>query len=315
MAPKIVYLDQNKWIELNRAVHKLPKGESHRLLAYNLRDAVAQKKVRIPLSSAHIIETVKADDIEHRKRLATVMSDYSQGWMLAPSEYLVPLELSRAIARLFTGQSLERPTALGRGLPFAYGRAESDHPELQKSGMFDSPVGLAVALSAIDTFSDETHRKIVVDEYQQIAIQYAQDVERERTVTAKKRSKDYKKRLYAAHLTYVLQHQMEAALAAYGKSFQDLLRLGKKTLMAFLEDIPCLDVNIELNTARNEFQQKRIDPNDMADIDFLSVAIPYCDIVITERFWVDLARRRKLDEKYKTVMLSDLTGLEHYLVM
>ena len=52
---------------------------------------------------------------------------------------------------------------------------------------------------------------------------------------------------------------------------------------------------------------------DDRDIGFLSLAIPSCDAVITEAFWVDLARRRGLNERYETVLLSDLTDLTSFI--
>jgi hypothetical protein len=53
--------------------------------------------------------------------------------------------------------------------------------------------------------------------------------------------------------------------------------------------------------------------NDLTDLLFLAVAIPYCDIVVTERFWADIARRTTLLETYSTVVLTNLAELPDYL--
>lgn len=63
---------------------------------------------------------------------------------------------------------------------------------------------------------------------------------------------------------------------------------------------------------RDELRSREIDANDVMDVSFLSVAIPYCDIIVTEQFWVDLAKRNRLDQAYCTILLTDLAGLEQH---
>ena len=126
-------------------------------------------------------------------------------------------------------------------------------------------------------------------------------------------SKSSRKRAYVADLTYYLQPELAKVLASYKQTFGDFLDLDKKRSKAFFEGVPTLIVEIELATERDEHWDKEVDPNDMTDISFLSVAIPYCDIVVTEKFWTDLARRKKLHEKYDTAILSDLLELGSYL--
>ena len=83
--------------------------------------------------------------------------------------------------------------------------------------------------------------------------------------------------------------------------------------MAFFADVPTLDVETELAVARNEDWNKGIHTNDSDDIAFLSVAIPYCDIVVTEKYWRHRVKTAKLNKKYETIILDDLLDLERYL--
>lgn len=64
---------------------------------------------------------------------------------------------------------------------------------------------------------------------------------------------------------------------------------------------------------RDEQRSREIDANDVMDVSFLSVTIPYCDNIVTEQFWVDLAKRNRLDQAYCTILLTDLAGLEQHL--
>lgn len=50
-------------------------------------------------------------------------------------------------------------------------------------------------------------------------------------------------------------------------------------------------------------------PNDIHDIDALSVAIPYCDIVVTERHFCTQVSRTPLATRFNTVILPKLEEL------
>jgi hypothetical protein len=53
--------------------------------------------------------------------------------------------------------------------------------------------------------------------------------------------------------------------------------------------------------------------NDFIDLVNLSIAIVYCDIVVAEKLWIDMARRARLDELYGTVLLTDVAALPRAL--
>lgn len=61
-------------------------------------------------------------------------------------------------------------------------------------------------------------------------------------------------------------------------------------------------------------KDKPLHKNDYFDIMHLSAMLPYCDIVITEKKWVDLAKQAKLDKIYNTKLLSDIRLLPNILL-
>ncbi len=77
----------------------------------------------------------------------------------------------------------------------------------------------------------------------------------------------------------------------------------------FLASISSLQVQAKLTLQRYKDTNKPFHRNDIKDIAFLSTAIPYCDVVVTERSWRDLACRERLDEIFQTEILSDATQL------
>jgi hypothetical protein len=59
--------------------------------------------------------------------------------------------------------------------------------------------------------------------------------------------------------------------------------------------------------------QKVWKPNDLQDISTLGVAVPYCDAVATERRWVNMLRRRKIDAEYNSTLIGSPDDLVDYL--
>lgn len=47
----------------------------------------------------------------------------------------------------------------------------------------------------------------------------------------------------------------------------------------------------------------------MIDLAFLAVAIPYADVLVTEKMWTGAAKQRRLDLSYDTKVTSDANYL------
>jgi hypothetical protein len=99
------------------------------------------------------------------------------------------------------------------------------------------------------------------------------------------------------------------ALSCAGIGNEEFLSLSADEMMDFLFDLPSRHVDYELHRLRHEDPQLKREVGDLEDLAALSVAVAYCDIVVTERHWVHLARRAGLDERYNTRMLSNVCDL------
>lgn len=111
----------------------------------------------------------------------------------------------------------------------------------------------------------------------------------------------------------ILQKELNTQLALEKQNFENFLGLGTDGLLEFFSCVPCLDVEIELATERDKNLSKEISPHDLVDVSFLNVAIPFCNVVVADKYWVDIAKRKKLDKKYNTILLGDLLELNRYL--
>lgn len=78
----VIYLDQNKWIQVSRAIHR-PELVHEPELAPTLRliGLARAKNVILPISSGHWIETASVYG-ERRSRLAAEMVGLSRGWIM-----------------------------------------------------------------------------------------------------------------------------------------------------------------------------------------------------------------------------------------
>ena len=113
-----VYLDQNKWIDLARALYGDERGVPFRDAATVICTAVEAGHVSLPLSSGHMFETRKRRKAESRQSLASVMATVSKNHALAPPWVLLPGELDRAMRRRYG-----RPTTPLPLQPFGWGLA------------------------------------------------------------------------------------------------------------------------------------------------------------------------------------------------
>jgi len=85
--------------------------------------------------------------------------------------------------------------------------------------------------------------------------------------------------------------------------------VSQKGVYDLLENIPTALCLFTLIYERDQQLQRPIQVNDFNDIWFLSLAIPYSDIVVTEKMWTSIAKRTKLDKKCKTIILSSIKEL------
>jgi len=318
MKPTLIYLDQNHWISLGCAYHHRPDGEKYAALLEKVQLASQAQLALFPLSSAHFIETGKRGDSNSRERLAQVMAEISQGWMLAPPDYLVPGQLRVVIADILNKQKLSWPIALGRGVAFASGEHETMHVKLgisyDQALQWQEISATAEELIRCLVGKDENLRRRAVESFNQRANTYAKNVEDMRVI-GKPFSKAERKRAYVADLTIRLQKEITKQLALEGQSFEKFLAMGEHWLLDFFSRIPCLNVEIELVTERDEDLSKATSPHDLVDIPFLSVAIPFCNVVVADKYWVEIARRKELDRKYNTIVLDDILELDQYLAI
>jgi hypothetical protein len=311
---KRVYLDQMKWIDLARADTLLVA-----------RRGVDNGLVSFPLSSIHYIETAKRRDERSRRALARTMATLSRFHTIASPRALVPPEIDLALHRRFGRPTNPRapeafgvgvahalnieadPCALPEGLPIDPQLARNLEAQMASLYEWYALAGLPPGLEVDQGFYDRWQTDVATDlAAQQEALRVVRTRdgwhvgERSRRVATA-----------AAFLGW--QDEMSEALARAELGWDDVFSLDYGGMTALLETMPTIHVASELQRQREAAANSPWSSHDVADVFFLMGAVVYCDIVVTERQWVDLIRRSGLDDLHGTVMLSDLGELPQYI--
>lgn len=308
----IVYLDQNKWIDLSRAYHGMTEGKKFQDVLTKIQTAVSNKSVIFPLSFQHYFETNKDPDVERRKRLARVMAEISQGISISPQERTMQWELEKALAKLYNEPIPKTLSMFGYGFPCALG-ISTEVPTDQFDETRDKITSFETTFNLL-VEDDNDEFNAWAQEFETTHSELASKLEEFRE-KVKNLDKLSRKRAYVVHLATALQEEITEALSYFNKTPQELFSIGAEKLDSFWEDVPTLHVEIELNMGRNEqWRDRKIQPNDATDIAFLSTAIPYCDVLVVEKPFHNLIKQNELDKTYKTRVFSNINDLEGILM-
>ncbi len=309
---KYIYLDQMHWIALAKARRRRSRPSDCTTVLDAAREAVANERAVFPLSFAHLIETARAPRPDQRTDLATLMTALSVGVVLRWSRPLVEFQLRNAVRRLFDHPVLQgEPSPFGRGIEDVFCvdlLARTDIPA-ERAARFRRGLDTPAAWISLLSYEDEASRKAGIDSTDRTAKEAIETYERRRAAW----SGESTRRAYAAALTRTFWVELQRSLQEIGHTVEEWGNVGPSRLMEFWESIPSLHVEMELHTQMHRQKSKAWTTHDDRDIEFLALAIPSCDVVVTEKFWVDLSHRRKLHDRYGTVLLNDLTDLTRHL--
>jgi len=76
----------------------------------------------------------------------------------------------------------------------------------------------------------------------------------------------------------------------------------------FLENIPTLNVELKLAISR-EAQTGSLKANDLGDVENFYTSIPYADVIVAEKNFVNLAKQTKLDKEYGVKLYTNFEDL------
>jgi hypothetical protein len=319
-----VYLDQNKWIDLARAETGHPGGAGFVDTLAALKKAAEERRARFPLSSAHYYETGKQHDGKKRMQLATTMVRLAGQLRIAPPHGIVPSEIRRALITVFD-------------LPIPV-------PDLK---LFGSGVAHAFAAPGLRYTAPAEWEGVLPPELHDF-LQQRCEAEFEKLVLADVlpqdgpeiaplRLHDYKdltndrfvqgQRGVAGWIEELGRHRLGSIMLA--TAFADIsepLALVATDLgitgeqladnaQAIIEAIPSRWVEMKLRHRRQSNPQKAWEGNDLNDVTALAIAVPYCDVVVTEKSWASLVNAAKVGDRFDTLVTRSLHDVVNHAAL
>jgi hypothetical protein len=112
----------------------------------------------------------------------------------------------------------------------------------------------------------------------------------------------------ARELIIEFQNILPRALAERGLVLADVAS-DEQSARAFVRAMPSTEVSIALKTAWHRNRDKQWTANDIHDIDAMSLSVPYCDIVVTEKACHHALQEARLGKRMHTALLRKLEDL------
>jgi hypothetical protein len=91
--------------------------------------------------------------------------------------------------------------------------------------------------------------------------------------------------------------------------FAKRVLVDQGSTIRFFQSMPTSYCNAQLTLYRDMQSHRKIQANDLHDIMSLSIAIPYSNVVVTERLWQAAVIQTKLDKLYGTLVLRSVKAL------
>jgi hypothetical protein len=306
----LAYLDLNQWIRLARAASGHPVGRKDLDLLQALRSAHQEGRLLCPLSSVHYMETAAIRDPRQRQDIATVMEDLSDFRTLLNRGAIVRLELETALDDLIGPNPVGYPAVplLGIGLGHAFGRrgglliTNEDGTDVTAQARQEWPEGPEAFDSMKQAMELQFERALLAgpQDYDVEALRVAgwdpmvarrgneRRAEQERE-QAERFAREPRWRLgrirdviSGRYLAFEIDEMLIEAVTQRGVRLGDICA-DVNEARRLVDCMPSSDVWITLVTARHRNPTTRWTANDMFDIDAMSLAVAYCDVVVTDK--------------------------------
>lgn len=313
--PKVIYLDQKCWIDIAKIYYGESSNEERERIQ-KFFDASETGQAIFPLSLSHIEETNRIRDKKRKSNLSFLMTRLSKGYTFQPYfERLIRAEIRNIVLKKLKQNPVNiRKYILKRGISNLLGAEPtlvpkegsktSDLPEDLKKELLELIESTGVIDVALRQGLPETinrGKEDVVEKMEKIRHDLwgiKDNNLRKRVFLAKNMSEIVVPEL--AKVVYELQ---------LPKDFFLKEPPSQEGVYDLLDNIPTALCLFTLIFERDQQLQRPIQLNDFNDIWFLSLAIPYSDIVVTEKMWASISKRTKLDKKCKTIVLSSMREL------
>ena len=291
----IVYLDQNKWIELARIANGRQSSERDKNVLNEFR-ALARNGTIFPLAATHYIEFSRIQNSERRKRLGNTMWELSKGRSLAPYTKIIEWEIESGLEEV--GINIEKTSVnlLGKGIEFAFGVSSERVRSEFESEMINRSVLMGSNMFNMEPIYSEDFTKQRVNFFNHL-----EEVQIKKKLLPRSKWDDW---LYAISMVDIIE-PMYRVFCTQGLDKSIFENKPKEYISRFLNVMPTrvLDVHLHRQVLKNDqYMPKKSDLEDWGGI---GVASCYCDVVVCEKHFADMLSRDKYKPKARVVTRLD----------
>ena len=281
----IVYLDQNKWIELAQIFHGKSSSQKDSGLLKEI-EASIECGFKYPLSAIHYMEFARISDVERRKRLGEVMSKYSRGLTLASIRAIAIKEIEVSLKQFFQKIKLRSFNLIGNGIEHAFGQS-FDKPFPDRLNRF---IDEAI-LNGIDNFNIEPISHFSTEHREKFRA-HLESLHQTKTKLDKSKWENW---LYAMTITDILK-PLYFVMKNNGIDKDAFENFSADQYKKFVDAMPSrhLDVHLYRQVLKDSNYKPKI--SDLEDWAGLGIAACYCDVVVCEKHFASMLKR----DKFKT---------------
>jgi hypothetical protein len=331
-----VYLDQWVWIRLAKAAKGQPREASDMQVLAAVQDAAAAG-VAFPLSATHHIETSKRANPQQRLDIARTMASVSHCRALRARRILLRHQMLHAMHLTF-GRPAFRPAApevLGTGFRWAFegepgpmvlrgpdGLVDpstiTGMPEfLRKANQLAEMMILAGPGDAeVDLLRREYgYRPEAMTEVEASRLEWEASYTDVLATHPASRA-ELRVRLQARELLHEHLAMYQALIGEYRINLSREIgydpgrpNVSRRRMVAFADAIPSLRIAVDLKVELFRNPAKSWSMNAIHDIDALSMAMPYCHVVVPDSEMADLLSRSDAGPRHGTEIITKLSAL------
>ena len=336
------YLDQWVWIRLARAAAGKPDAPGDPTLLEALI-AAADAGVAFPLSWTHYIETQRIKDHGRRKDVADVMASISHFRGLRSRTDLMRNQLLIAMHEEF-GRPTFRPEnldPLGVGVHWVFDGMERTMQihDLDDGSVVDSDVftrerriratqWFEYTVLAGPTPEDEPelrerygYKPEATEEEGRRRLEWEQEFVGLLEDTPPEDPAELRVWIQAREVTHEHMELAAEVFKEYGLSFRvldggfgdDRPKERREFISGFFDRMPSVRVAVDLKLAVHRNNQRGWAQNDVYDTDAMSIAVPYCAVVVADKAVADALDRVKASERHGTFVTAKLDELTEVL--
>lgn len=305
---RIVYLDQNAWVTLAKAAWDKERYPKEHEALTKVVNFVSLSLITVPLTFANIYETEKINVPSRRVNMARTQSLISRGQVFRSRRRIFSETLSAYLAEK---SKIFRPHPLPEWfLSDLWFESAADYSaELYGFNISDEVINVirqdpGRALFDYLASSDETVRLEAVRRFSAGSADLIARIESRRALVADEPLAQ-KKRAYGASLIVDELDFIFATAQGLGLGWLKVGDIGSSLMRSIAVDIPVMNIEREL-AVRLEDQGRAVSENDLRDMMSFVTVIPFADIVIAEKQFVNLSRQARLDERYGTRMFTSI---------